>query len=340
MLEHVFIHVDKWLSPQGTEHGLQNVITFYIGGNMKEIGKILEENRLAQNKSIEDISNITKMNINIIKNIESGNVEYFSNDLAYLRYYVKSYVSTLGIEIEDLDKRLQEATLEYTQSMDILEQEKIEQINEQIKTKHQTIKVPQGGRKRVKKVDWTLVSLISIVAIIASFLVYSLATNLLNPKENDNTPPPVVKPDDKDDGDKEEDNKVPEEIVEEASAKVNQISNNHLEVVDWDDKTTIETKFKVETWVQISVNNQVILLPHEQVDSRVFAPDEELILMDFYILNGQEVKFKETDVISIRYGIMNGNEFYVDDKKLDLDPEVAQSNSAMDLIFTLGKKAD
>ena len=87
MLEHVLIRVDKWLSPQGTEHGLQNVITLYIlGGNMKEIGKILQENREQQNKSIDDISNITKMNINIIKNIESGNVEYFSNDLAYLRY--------------------------------------------------------------------------------------------------------------------------------------------------------------------------------------------------------------------------------------------------------------
>ena len=84
----------------------------------------------------------------------------------------------------------------------------------------------------------------------------------------------------------------------------------------------------------------MVLLPHEDLDSRVFAADEELILSDFYMLNGQEVKFKETDVISIRYGLMNGNEIYLDDKKLDLDPEVAQSNNALDLIFTLGKKAD
>ena len=84
----------------------------------------------------------------------------------------------------------------------------------------------------------------------------------------------------------------------------------------------------------------MVLLPHEELDSRVFTVDEELIIADFYVLNGVEVKFKETDMISIRYGIMNGNEFYLDDQKLDLDAEIAQSSNAMDLMFTLGKKAN
>ncbi len=308
---------------------------------MKEIGKTLKESRLAQNKTIEDISNITKMNINIIENIEDGNVEYFSNDLAYLRYYVRAYVSALKVEIEDLDSKLEAVTLEYTQSINVLEQEKIEQLNEQIKTKNKTIKVPQSNIKRVKKIDWTLVSLISIVALIGCFLIYSVVSNVMNPKEpTDNTPPPVVQPEETDDGKEEEEKEEEPEKVVETNAKVNQITNNQLEIVDWKESTTIKTKFKVNTWVQMQVNNQVVLLPKEEVDNRVFAADEELIISDFYILGGQEFKFKETDVISIRYGVMNGNEFYLDEKKIDLDPEIANLMDPIDMVFTLGKKAD
>ena len=306
---------------------------------MKEIGKILQENRLEQQKSIDDISNITKMNINIIANIEEGNVDFFSNDLAYLRYYVRSYVSALGIEIEDLDQKLESSTLEYTQSIEVLEQEKVEQLNETIKTKNKTIKVPQGNMKRVKKVDWTLVSLITIVALIGAFLIYSLASNFMNPKDDNTvTQPPVVKPDE----DNEEEEDIPEEIVpEKASAKVNQISINHLEIVDWDEKTVIETKFQTDAWVQIIVNNQVILLPGEEIDNKVFTANESLKLSDTYKYHGgEDIKFKETDVISIRYGVMNGNEVYCDEKKLDLDPVIATSQDPIDLVFTLGKKAE
>ena len=56
---------------------------------MKELGETLKASRINQNKSITDISEITKMNINIISNIEEGNVDYFRDDLTYLKYYIK-----------------------------------------------------------------------------------------------------------------------------------------------------------------------------------------------------------------------------------------------------------
>ncbi len=57
-------------------------------------------------------------------------------------------------------------------------------------------------------------------------------------------------------------------------------------------------------------------------------------------MNGEEIPFKEGDVISVRYGVMAGNEFLIDDEKIDLDPSVAESLGGTNLIYTLGKRAE
>lgn len=307
---------------------------------MQEIGQILKENRLEQNKSIEDISTITKMNTNIITNIEAGNISYFNNDLSYLRYYVRSYISALQIEIEDVEDKLNAATLAFTQSIDILEQEKLDQINDQILNKRVSLEKGKSGFRKARKIDWTLISLISIVTLIGAFLVYSIAVNVIN-KPNDNTPPVVETPKDKEDDkgkDKEpveEKPKVPEVIKAEVSA----IDANNFEINEWTDDLKIKTKFNTETWVQMSVNNQIVMLPNEDVSSRVYTVGTDLLIEKHYKLNGEEVLFKEGDIISIRYGIMNTNEFFVNDEQLQLEDSVKTSLGGTNLAFTLGKKA-
>ena len=305
---------------------------------MKEIGQILKENRLEQKKTIEDISSITKMNINIIKNIEEGNIDYFKNDLGYLRYYIRSYVSSLDIEIENLDEHLEDATLEYTQAITILEQEKLEQINEQVKHKKVTMNLSQGGLKSAKTVDWTLISLIVIVVFIAGFLVYSLFSNALKKPNTPEVPPTIVEKEEDKPEEKEEDK--PEEVIEKESTTINMLSPDNIELVEWTEKTSIKVSFKRDTWVQMRVNGAIVLLPNETVNNKTYVNNDELLISDHYLLNGEEVKFKETDVITIRFGVMNTNEFYVNDKKLELDPEVANNQSAYDLNFTYGKKGN
>lgn len=315
---------------------------------MKEIGNIIREERINQNRSIEDISNITKMNINIVENIEAGNLDYFKNDLFYLRYYVKSYLSALDLDIENIDAILNDATLEYTQAIDLIEAEKLKNINEQIKTKQISISNMNQSKmsginqskNRVKRIDWTLVSLITVVALISLFLVYSLVSNYIKGPVVDNTPPPIVdKPDDKEDPiDKEE--KPEEKPIEVAKVTINTIAPNHLELVEWNNETKIIAKFNVPTWTQISVNNQIVSIPDTDASSRTYQANEELIIGGTYKLNGAEHEFKEGDVISIRFGIMNGNEFLINEDKLELDESISTALGGTNLIFTLGKKAD
>ena len=58
---------------------------------MIEIGKKLQKRRVELNLSYQDISTITKLSIPHIKAIEEGNLDYFKNDLTYVRFYVNSY---------------------------------------------------------------------------------------------------------------------------------------------------------------------------------------------------------------------------------------------------------
>ena len=302
---------------------------------MKELGETLKASRINQNKSITDISEITKMNINIISNIEEGNVDYFRDDLTYLKYYIKSYMMALGEDIEDIDDEIGNITLEYTQTISIIEQDKLAEINEKISKKTVNTNLGSNRIKKAKNVDWTFISLISIVALIALFLIYSVVANILNnPAETPEVKPPVVLP-----GGDEEEEEIPE-VIEKEKIEIIFDTTNSLTINNWDETTTFETKFTRDTWVQIAINNQVITLPQKDVTNKVFVANEELILTDFYVMNGEEIPFKEGDVISVRYGVMAGNEFLIDDEKIDLDPSVAESLGGTNLIYTLGKRAE
>lgn len=306
---------------------------------MVEIGKFLKENRIKQKKSIDDISNITKMNINIIKNIESGNVAYFSNDLTYLRYYVRAYANAINVDFNSLDESLQSAILSYTQSIDVLEQEKIEQLNKQIKTKQKKISPNISNLNKAKRIDWTLVSLISIVVLIVVFLAYSITINLM--KERDPIEkPPIVDTDKDNDKDKDDDplEEPDDEIIEEIKVDIKAENANTYMLSDFSDDLEIKTKFNVNTWVQIQVNGVVINIPNETFLSKTFLAGEELIIPINYVVNNEEKTLAEGDIISIRYGIMQSNEFFVNDEILELDEQIKNALGGTDLIFKLEKK--
>lgn len=304
---------------------------------MKDIGKFLKENRIKQKKTIQDISDYTKMNINIIRNIEEGNVAYFSNDLTYLKYYVRSFANAVNVDYDSLADKVEESTFEYTQSMQVLKDEKIKELNENITVKRKQTPPPitHGGIKKVRKsVDWTLVSLISIVTIIVGFLVYSVVINFMDEGKKTETPPVVdVNPPPVDEDEDEE--VIVEPEIEPVLVK-KEDPNNYL-ISNWQSQEnfSIKTVFGVNTWTQISVNGQVINIPSEDNKSKTYTPNEELVLFDKYKINEEELEFKAGDVIAFRFGIMRNNKIFINNEEYSLDESVANSNGGTDVIFKL-----
>lgn len=311
---------------------------------MKEIGKFLKDTRKKQGLTKEDISNKTKMNISIIKNIEDGNIEFFSNDLTYLRYYIRSYSNSINVDFDSLEEEIEKATLTYTQSMETLEKDKIEQLNESIKYKRNIVEPTSplsSVSQKSKNIDWTLVSLISIVTLIVAFLMYSVAVNLTSEKPDKKEPPivDVDKDKDKKPNEKEDDDVIEPELKE---INITQENANTYLISNWQaqEDFSIKTIFNSATWTQIKVNEQVINIPEEDANNKTFLPGEELVIKDKYILNGEENAFKAGDIISIRFGIMNGNEFMINNEEYTLDESIASLLGPTDVIFKLETEAD
>lgn len=306
---------------------------------MEEIGRFLKENRIKQKKTIQDISDYTKMNVNIIRNIEEGNVAYFSNDLTYLKYYVRSFANAVNVDYDSLADKVEESTFEYTQSMQVLKDEKIKELNENITSKKRQMAPPitHGGIKKVRKsVDWTLVSLISIVTLIVGFLIYSVVINFM--EDTPPTPkPPVVDvlppKDDKDDGEDEEVIVIPE--IE--PVVITKEDPNNYVISNWQaqDNFSIKAVFGVNTWTQITVNGQVINIPNEDNKSKTYTPNEELVLFDKYTVNKEELEFKAGDVIAIRFGIMRNNKIFINSEEYTLDESIVNATGGTNVIFKL-----
>ena len=68
--------------------------------DVENIGKHLANARMKKNLSLEDISKKTKINMNILKNLEANDFENLPN-LTYVRGFVKNYAKTVGIDIEE-----------------------------------------------------------------------------------------------------------------------------------------------------------------------------------------------------------------------------------------------
>ena len=75
---------------------------------MKEIGELLKQKRLEKGYTIDEVSDKTRLSIPHIKAIEAGNVDYFKNDLPYLRYFLRSYCELVDVDFDSIKDQLQD----------------------------------------------------------------------------------------------------------------------------------------------------------------------------------------------------------------------------------------
>jgi len=67
--------------------------------NNQNIGSLLKSARESKNVSLEDIANKTKININILKALESENLSSLPNK-TYVKGFVRNYAKTVGVEVD------------------------------------------------------------------------------------------------------------------------------------------------------------------------------------------------------------------------------------------------
>jgi len=80
---------------------------------MENLSEIIKKTRESKNLTLEDVSESTKIRVNVLKAIESGNFDYLSK--VYMYSFLKEYIKFLGLNIEDykdqIDKIFKKETI-------------------------------------------------------------------------------------------------------------------------------------------------------------------------------------------------------------------------------------
>lgn len=152
---------------------------------MKEIGKILQEKRIAAGLDIEAVSAKTRLTPKHIKALEEGDISFFHDDLSYVRFFVKSYCEVVGADFDDLKDTLRKSIDDYTTDIVVVKKNEVEQKNRKIVTniKENAPKVSVGEVKSKKSQNTGFITLIVALVVIVA-LLGGAALKLLNKSDN------------------------------------------------------------------------------------------------------------------------------------------------------------
>lgn len=299
---------------------------------MENIASQLKQARLDLGMSIEDAVTKSKFTLAQIKAIESGDLDFFKADLSYFSYMIRYYSNVLHYDYELLrdDVEAIVAQDEFTQEIEQLRQ------NVQIKTKQASPKKNTTGKKkrRKKQIDYSFLAFLFSSFLLVLVLLYVGVKYVPKWfKEDPVKPPVVVEPGDETNDDTPgETPEEPDNDLGKETLVVTPLVNDptQIEIKGWEEDQEVDVKlvFKAEaTWISASVNNAVLTEPL----STTYFKDDEIVVKE---------KASENKEIMFHLGKMLGNEFYVNDQKVELDENIQNNAGVVKLYFKFIKESD
>ena len=152
---------------------------------MDEIGSILKTTRESSGVSIEEASKDVEIKIEIIQNIENGNIGCFK-DIFVLKDYIKNYAKYLGLDSDKLIDKFNDYMFEYTSKIPVKEIEQKIKEKEKEESKEEKIISPYTMEvKKHKKNIYVIGYLILIVSVVCIVLwsIKQLTFNTISASE-------------------------------------------------------------------------------------------------------------------------------------------------------------
>lgn len=298
---------------------------------MKEIFDDLRKKRIELGYSVDKVAKETRLSSKIIKSIDNGEIDFFKDDISYLRFYVKAYAECVGIEYNTFKDKFEDEIIEYTSSIDLdkinkrIEEEKkikerAEKSKEIIKKNAKVARVNNNKKaiKKKSKIDFSLISMIAVIIIIVVLLAYSIIL-FVNKDSNEepikkpaNNKPQVVEPNKPDDKDKE--NKI----------EIKKQDRNTYIVSNLKDIKTVELEiyFGSYSWFQLKYNDVVQATPESKVYNAA-----ETIKFTTDVVDGKSIK--------VRLGRFEKSTFKVNGIEVPLDDTLKTFTSADEINIIL-----
>ena len=290
---------------------------------MKEVGATLKKRREELGYTLEEMSNKTRISVSQLKALEEGDLEYFKDDLSYVRYFVRFYCQALNLDFEPLREMLNQNLDQFTETMNLKVIQERESMQSNIERK--ISKTAGTLKKEKRKLDYSLISLLVVIAIMAVCLVLVLVKtvpSMLNGEDKKDDLPEVIVT--------AEPTEIPQptpEVVETVSDLMVTMAPNDVttyEVRGWKpgEPFTIVVTFGQKTWVQVLENNVTTDNP---ASGTYLAQD----VMEITRNASDELK------LTIHLGIVNNNSVAINGKKVELDPSIASRTSGQKINFVL-----
>lgn len=299
---------------------------------MKEIGELLKQKRLEKGYTIDEVSAKTRLSIPHIKAIEAGNVDYFKNDLPYLRYFLRSYCELVDVDFDSIKDQLQDVVEDYTQTFSMKSMEEHKKIEEHVRTHNAEQKKSQKSKKRKSRqhIDFSLISFLTIVIIVIASVVFVAGFFILrNMNEPAQPNPPVVTPTPSDQvpdptPTPEPD---PEPVTEEKSVIAAKDATTYV-ISGYGDveELILDVEFVPRAWFQATKDGKVLSDPA----AKIYESGEKV-----------QVKLDPAvdKVLDLRIGYFAGMKFKVNDVDVVLDDSIANTPGSLTISFEIGGKS-
>ena len=292
---------------------------------MEKVGKLLQEERQKQKLTLEEISKRTRITLSQLKAIEEGDIDFFKNDISYIKFYIKSYASTLGIAYDELKDQVDQFIAEYTQSVTQKNVEEKKEMEQSIQRKAKKVDGNIPIRVEKKKRDYSLVILLSIVVVLVGSLGFVFVNYILPGFNNSNSPledgTVLIE------GDKESEgiSEIPV-INEEKELEIIQMNSKNYEIIYYTEAELIDLQitFGSNSWIQVYYDD----VESSNPQARVYSSGEVVEVL---------AEAKDELKISIHFGYLKSNSIKINGLELLLDDSIKDSTNGVKLNFVLVK---
>lgn len=292
---------------------------------MRKIGQTLKERREELGYSLTSMSEKTRVPAAKLKAIEEGDFKYFENDITYLKFYVRYYCNAVHLNFDDFKAELETSMDEFSNTTKMLKMVELEEMQTRISGRSaKSSKRKNTSNTKKTRFDysfWSFVGLVSLLSIalllVLSFVVLPKILNQTEDPTNEvveELPSPIVE--------------TPEEtetvVVEVPKVlAIEQTSKTEYILSGFTDAQEIQMLIHFKSNAYVSVNVDGVFTSNPA--SKKYTVGSTL-----------DMKFnaKDTMVIEIYIGWMNGNSLSFNGLDVPLEPEIAKRTGSVTFTFT------
>ncbi len=300
---------------------------------MKDIGSKLRARREELGLSIEELSIKTKIQPHYLRALEEGNIEFFSDDVSYLKYFMRFYCKAIEFDFEEIRPEFDQRIAKYQDTVVLKKVEVDTHLKNLVK---QRINESNASLKLEKKrIDYSLISFILVVIVIVGCVVFFSITYGPGIFEswfggNDKpivevTPLPSTTPSTTPEATETPEVVSPENlplIVTPVESNYGRFDTYELRGWSTNELVSIRVDYGVETWMQVLIDDVVTNNPA----SKIYQAGESM-----------EVLQNATDdlVITLHFGKLSGNVIYINNQEYTLADDVKDITGSQRIHFIL-----